>query len=59
MWQFLQGLSEDVIFSPKDEVPNNKNKNDCEFVEDDPENEGACNQSKEDEEGNEVQDIYF
>ncbi|KAJ8440391.1 hypothetical protein Cgig2_019380 [Carnegiea gigantea] len=47
------GLSEDAISSLKEEVAHNKNKNNHEFVEDDPEDEGACNQSAEDEEGKE------
>ncbi|KAJ8426183.1 hypothetical protein Cgig2_017111 [Carnegiea gigantea] len=53
------GLSEDVISSLEDEVVSDKNENDHEFIEDDLENEVACNQSVEDEEGNEEQDIYF
>ena len=48
----FEGLSKDIIFSLKDEVASNKNENNHEFVEDDPKNEGACNQSK-DEEGRE------
>ncbi|KAJ8427260.1 hypothetical protein Cgig2_028218 [Carnegiea gigantea] len=50
-------LSGDVISSPEDEIASNENENDREFVEDDPEDEGTCNQSVEDEEGNEEQDI--
>jgi len=56
LWQFLQGLSEDVISSLADEVANNENENDHKFIEDYPKNEGAHNQSAEDE-GNEEQDI--
>ena len=57
LWQFLQGLSEDVISSLEDEVASNENKNDYEFVEVDLQDKGACNQSVEDEEGHEEQDI--
>ena len=57
LWKFLQGLSEDVISSLKDEVASNENENDHEFVEDGPEDKGAYNQSAEDDEGNEEQDI--
>lgn len=57
MWQFWQALSEDVISSLEDEVASNDKENDYEFVEDDPENEGSCNQSAEDEDRNEEQDI--
>ena len=53
----MQGLSDDVISSLEDEVASNENENDHEFVEDDPEEQGACNQRAEDEEGNEEQDI--